>query len=108
MAAGTSLPDQLDCLGASFRKAGAVDYISLSELGETVRLLGPPRERPRRLWEGPAWQALELLASLPNNAGVTAIWRAIDPGNAPLVPPHVAVVAPRPSRDRRQKSTPDP
>jgi hypothetical protein len=64
------LRDDLDPLGASFRKAGAADYISLSDFDETVRLVGPPREHPRRVWKGYEWQALELLAPLPDDAGV--------------------------------------
>lgn len=35
-----------------------------------VKVLGPPREHPRRSWLGPEWQALELLAALPDDAGV--------------------------------------
>ena len=38
----------------------------------------PPREHPRRSWLGPEWQALELLASLPDDAGVEAVWRALN------------------------------
>jgi hypothetical protein len=69
---------ELDRVGASFRKAGAADYVSLSHDGDgTVRLFGPPREHPRRRWVGPEWQALELLAALPDDAGVQAVWRAL-------------------------------
>jgi hypothetical protein len=71
------LRDELDRLGASFRKAGAADYISLSDFGDTVHLVGPPREHPRRVWKGPEWQALELLAPLPDGAGAAAVWRAL-------------------------------
>jgi hypothetical protein len=71
------LRDELDRLGASFRKAGAADYISVSDYDETVHLVGPPREHPRRVWRGPEWQALELLAPLPDDAGVAAVWRAL-------------------------------
>jgi hypothetical protein len=42
-----------------------------------VKLLGPPREHPRRSWLGPERQLLELLAALPDEAGVEAVWRAL-------------------------------
>jgi hypothetical protein len=64
---------ELDRLGASFRKAGPANYISLSDFGETVHLVGPPREHPRRAWKGPEWRALELLAPLPEDAGIAAV-----------------------------------
>jgi hypothetical protein len=53
---------ELDRVGASFRKAGAANYITVSEDEDAVRLVGPPGERPRRYWTGSAWQLLELLA----------------------------------------------
>ena len=68
---------ELDRLGASFRKAGPADYISVQLGLEEVKLLGPPREHPRRSWLGPEWQLLELLAVLPDDAGVQAVWRAL-------------------------------
>jgi hypothetical protein len=37
----------------------------------------PPREHPRRWWLGPEWRLLELLAALPDAAGVEAVWRAL-------------------------------
>ena len=43
---------------------------------EDVKLLGPPREHPRRTWLGPEWQALELLTALPDDAGPQAVWRS--------------------------------
>jgi hypothetical protein len=42
-----------------------------------VKLNGPPHEHPRRSWLGPEWQLLELLAALPDDAGVQAVWRAL-------------------------------
>jgi hypothetical protein len=67
---------ELDRVG-SLHKAGAAGYIS-AQLGlEEVKLLGPPREHPRRSWLGPEWQLLELLAVLPDDAGVQAVWRAL-------------------------------
>jgi hypothetical protein len=66
---------ELDRVGASFRKAGAADYITVTEDEDAVRLVGPPREHPRRYWKGPRWQLLELLAALPDDAGVQAVWR---------------------------------
>jgi len=68
---------ELDRVGASFRKAGAADYISVTLCADGVKLTGPPREHPRRSWLGPEWQALELLGSLPDDAGVEAVWRAL-------------------------------
>jgi hypothetical protein len=65
---------ELDRVGASFRKAGVRDYISVQLGIDEVKLLGPPREHPRRSWLGPE-QALELLRALPDDAGVEAIWR---------------------------------
>jgi hypothetical protein len=64
-------------VGASFRKAGAVDYVTVTEDMDAVRLVGPPREHPRRYWKGPTWQLLELLATLPDDAGVQAVWRTL-------------------------------
>ena len=68
---------ELDRVGASFRKAGAAGYISVQLGLDEVKLLGPPREHPRRSWLGPEWQALELLAALPDDAGTAAVWRAL-------------------------------
>jgi hypothetical protein len=69
---------ELDRIGASFRKAGAGDYITVTEDADAVRFVGPPREHPRRYWKGPRWQLLELLDALPEDAGVQAVWRALD------------------------------
>jgi hypothetical protein len=44
---------------------------------DEVKLLGPPREYPRRSWLGPEWQALELLRVLPDQAGPEAVWRTL-------------------------------
>ena len=74
----SSVRAELDRVGASFRKAGAADYITVTEDDAGVRLVGPPREHPRRYWKGPRWQLLELLAALPDDAGVQAVWRAVD------------------------------
>ena len=68
---------ELDRVGASFHKAGAADFIMVSEDDEVVRLAGPPGEHPRRYWKGPRWQLLSLLAALPDDAGVQAVWRAL-------------------------------
>jgi hypothetical protein len=64
----------LDRVGASFREAGAAEFISVQAGVEEVKLLGPPREHPRRSWLGPEWQALELLRTLPDDAGDDAVW----------------------------------
>ncbi len=68
---------ELDRVGASFAKAGAADCISVQLGLDEVKLLGPPREQPRRSRLGPEWQALELLRMLPDDAGVQAVWRAL-------------------------------
>jgi hypothetical protein len=73
-----SVRAELDRVGASFRKAGSADYITVTEDEAAVRLVGPPREHPRRHWKGPRWQLLELLAALPDDAGVQAVWRTLD------------------------------
>jgi len=72
---------ELDRVGASLVKAGAVSYISLQLGVDDVKLLGPPREHPRRSWLGPEWQALELLGRLPDGAGVEAVWRMLEGSN---------------------------
>jgi hypothetical protein len=64
-------------VGAIFRKAGAADYITVTEDTDAVRFIGPPREHPRRYWKGRMWQLLELLAALPDDAGAQAVWRAL-------------------------------
>ena len=69
---------ELDRVGASFGKAGTRDYISVQLGIDEVKLLGPPRDQPRPSWLGPEWQLLELLATLPNDAGVQAVWRALN------------------------------
>ena len=68
---------ELDRVGASFREAGAADFVAVQLGLEEVKLLGPPREHPRRSWLGPEWQALELLGALPDDAGVRALWLAL-------------------------------
>jgi len=68
---------ELDRVGASFSKAGAAGYISVQLGLDEIKLLGPPREHPRRSWLGPEGQALEILAALPDEAGVEAVWRAL-------------------------------
>ncbi len=69
---------ELDRVGASFGKAGTRDYVCVQLGVDEVKLLGPPREHPRRSWLGPDWQFLELLAALPDDAGVQAVWRALE------------------------------
>ena len=70
---------ELDRVGASFRKAGAADYVNVSEDEDAVRLTGPAREHPRAGWTGPVWQLPELLAGLPDDAGVQAVCREATP-----------------------------
>lgn len=68
---------ELDRVGASFAKAGAANYITVQRGIDEVKLLGPPREHPRRYWLGPEWQAVELLRGLPDGVGVDGVWRAL-------------------------------
>jgi hypothetical protein len=77
MEARSPIHAELGRVGASFGKAGTADYISVQLGLEEVKLLGPPREHPRRSWLGPQWRLLELLAALPEDAGVQAVWRAL-------------------------------
>jgi hypothetical protein len=49
---------ELDRVGASSGKAGAADYITATEDTDAVRLVGPPREHPRRYWKGPTRRLL--------------------------------------------------
>ena len=72
------LKDELDRLGVSFRKAGAAGYISV-QLG--IRRGEAPRPATRAsspLMARPEWHALELLAELPDDAGATDVWRALN------------------------------
>jgi hypothetical protein len=74
----SDVPSELDRVGASLRKAGAGHFISVTIRADGVRLKGPSWDHPRRSWLGPERQALELLAVLPDDAGVQAVWRALD------------------------------
>ena len=69
---------ELDRVGASLGRAGPVSYISVQLAVDEVKLLGSPREYPRRSWRGPEWQALELLRQLPDDAGAEAVWRMLE------------------------------
>jgi len=71
---------ELHRIGASFRKAGASNYITVTEDDEFVSLVGP-EEQPRRYWRGRRWQLLDLLAALPDDAGVPAVWWALSKGS---------------------------
>lgn len=68
---------ELDRVGASYGKAGAANYIATIFRSDGVKLNGPPHEHPRRSWLGPKWQLLELLATLPDDAGTEAVWRVL-------------------------------
>ena len=72
-----ALKAELDRVGASYRKAGPANSIYVLLGVDEVKLLGPPREHPRRSWLVPEWQALELLRALPDGAGVDAVWRVL-------------------------------
>jgi hypothetical protein len=43
---------ELDRVGATFRKVGSADYMTVTEDQDAVRLVGQPREHPRRYWKG--------------------------------------------------------
>jgi len=73
----SSVESALARVGASYGKAGAANYISTMFRSDGVKLNGPAHEHPRRSWLGPEWQLLELLAVLPDDAGVQAVWRAL-------------------------------
>jgi hypothetical protein len=72
----TRLRAELDRVGASRATAGAAHYIGVWDDSDTVLLLGPPRTLPIS-WDGPAEGALDLLAAVPDNAGVEAAWAAL-------------------------------
>lgn len=74
--ASTALRAELERRGATFRK-GRAGYISMTDFGHSVALSGPTHEEPRRWWRGTAAAALELLASLPDEADLDAVWRAL-------------------------------
>ncbi len=64
---------ELDRLGAG-RNDNPDGYISVLDLGKVLRL-SKSSERPRlTVWEGAADAALALLASLPDGAGVEAVF----------------------------------
>jgi hypothetical protein len=77
-APSAELDAELDRVGVSYSKAGAVDYVAAVDLGDTVWLLGPPRLHSRPTWSGPAEEALHLLASVPDGAGPEAFWAAFE------------------------------
>jgi hypothetical protein len=64
---------ELDRVGASSRKAGAADYIDVEDDKNTVRLVGPPQQHPRRHWTDQRWQLFGALVTLPDDAGVKAV-----------------------------------
>jgi hypothetical protein len=66
----------LNRVGVSMRQAGFRDGVLATDLGEYVQILGPPREWPRKWWRGSETEALELLSSLKDGAGVSAFWDA--------------------------------
>ena len=67
---------ELERRGATFRK-GRAGFISITDYGQSVALSGPTYEDPRRWWRGTASKALELLAPLPDEADLNAIWLAL-------------------------------
>jgi len=71
---------QLYRVGLTYGKAGPADYVQDRDEGEgRVAFLGPPRV-PRRIWRGPARDALRRLERLADDAGVSAFWAAFRPG----------------------------
>jgi hypothetical protein len=94
---------ELDRVGASFAKAGPRDYISVQLGIDEVKLLGPPREQPRRSWVGRDGRRSSFSASYPTTpvrkpSGASSTEPALDlcgqqiesPGRVPLVPPSEA------------------
>jgi hypothetical protein len=71
-----ALRAELERRGAAFRK-GRPGYISMTDYGQSVALSGPGHEQPRRWWRGTATAALDLVAPLPDEADLNAIWRAL-------------------------------
>jgi hypothetical protein len=71
------LVTELHRVGASLRKAGTASYVCVHLGLHGVKLLGPPREHPRRTWLGPEAEALALLRVLPDDAGTEAVCRAL-------------------------------
>lgn len=69
--------DELRRIAATHTSAGPANYISARDLGTNTRLIGPPHQRPRKKWEGPITTVLELLATLPDDAGPDAVWAAL-------------------------------
>jgi hypothetical protein len=63
---------ELDGVGVSFGKAGTADHISVQSGVDEVKLLGPPREHPRRSWLCPEWQR-------PLGAGTAGATRMVEP-----------------------------
>jgi hypothetical protein len=68
---------ELDRVGASFSKAGAAGFVSVQLGVDEIKLLGPPREHPRRTWLGSEWAAMEALSLLPDDVGPAAVRRAL-------------------------------
>jgi hypothetical protein len=69
---------ELERIRVTYAKAGAADFIWALDLGDDVTLLGTPREHPRRSWRGSEACLLDVLHPLPADAGVEAVWQALD------------------------------
>jgi hypothetical protein len=66
---------ELDRVSVSMRTAGFADGVSVTDLGDFIVVRGTPRAHPRRTWRGSEEQAMQLLATLPDGAGVEAFWQ---------------------------------
>jgi hypothetical protein len=72
---------ELHRVGASSRKAGAANCITVTEDDEFVSLVGLGKGQPHRYWRGRRWQLLDLLAALPEDAGIPSVWWALSKGS---------------------------
>jgi len=68
------LSAEIDRVGMSHTKVGHRDDLLVIDLGDYVKIIGPPRETPRRGWQGTEQAALGLLATLSDDAGIEAFW----------------------------------
>lgn len=69
---------ELGRVGISIAAAGYASGVLAIDLGDDeIRILGPPSETPRRSWDCTEAELLELLAQLPDGAGVDAFWALV-------------------------------
>jgi hypothetical protein len=70
------LDAELRRVGVAMDTAGFAAGVLALDLGERVTFLGPPRETPRRRWNGTEREALLRLARLADGAGTHGFWDA--------------------------------